>query len=106
MEMLMSLKTICIMGFTFVAGYLFFINKTLNKAFAEYYTTYKFADRMRREDVDNIRSQLYSLNAQMQELLKIEKEKRNILKEKDGDSKALLESLIRSVDRLYVDKNE
>ena len=33
-------------------------------------------------------------------------EKRNILKEKEGESKALLESLIRSVDRLYVDKNK
>ena len=52
------------------------------------------------EDIYDIRLRLGCLTGQMEAPLKREEEKRNILKEKEGESKALLESLIRSVDRL------
>lgn len=101
-----ALETICAAGFAGVVTTTYWINRNLLRLI-RYIVEYPQAvDSEKRDDIGQIRSQLSRLTGQMQELLKSEEEKRNILKEKEGESKALLESLIRSVDRLYVDKNK
>ncbi|HHT9115490.1 MAG: hypothetical protein HY607_06145 [Planctomycetes bacterium] len=103
----MSLETICTFGFPSVIVGIIFIHNTLSKIYFMYKSQINEPRAMKAyEDINDIRLQLGCLTGLMEKLLKREEEKRNILKEKEGESKALLESLIRSVDRLYVDKNK
>jgi hypothetical protein len=107
-EMHMSLETICTFGFPFVIVGIIFIHNTLSKIYFMYSKSQINEPLARKayDDINDIKFELRGLNGQLNELLKREEEKKNILKEKEGESKALLESLIRSVDRLYVDKNK
>lgn len=105
MERLMSQETI--QGFcmvTVIVG-IYSILITLHKILAMYSKSQESQARepLKRliyDDIHDIKFELRGLNGQMHELLKREEEKRNVLKENEGESKALLEHLVRSVDRL------